>query len=142
EYLSPLVLDRRDETKGRLESAVPASNPGVHGSLLISWSPRLDTARGAGVPLRAVSQRTPPLAGFTGEGRMLRAGSIPRVVRQESRIDVDFALWDRPTVIVALDRLHAPGIRVVVVPAGAPVALLRRLATHLIEPALRLASSL
>src|SRR2546426_3921289 len=36
---SPLVLDRKDETKGRLESALPASQPGVHSPLLISHVP-------------------------------------------------------------------------------------------------------
>src|SRR5438309_5429808 len=110
-----------------------------------SWSARstrLDTARGAGVPLSTVSQRTPPLAGFTDEGRIVTKGSVPCVVRQEIRIDVDFALWDRPTLLVGLDRLHAPGIRVVVVQAGDPVALLLRVATHLIEPAFRLVRQL
>src|SRR6266550_3305564 len=63
---------------------------------------------------------------FHRRGAAPTEGSVAGVVRQQVGIKVDLALRDRPTLLVVLDGLHAPRIRVVVVQAVSPVALILR----------------
>src|SRR5438445_4674911 len=79
---------------------------------------------------------------FHRRGAAQTEGSVAGVVRQQVGIKVDLALRDRPTLLVVLDGLHAPRIRVVVVQAVSPVALILRVATHQVKPTLRLVRQL
>src|SRR5436853_4335000 len=84
----------------------------------------VDTARGTGVPLRAVSQRTPPLAGFTDEGRAREARSVAGVLGQR-RVGVDLGLGNREPLLEIWKGSPSasqgvPGIRVVPLQAAPP----------------------
>src|SRR2546429_9829772 len=107
-------------------------------------STRLDTARGTGVPLRAVFQRTPPLAGFTDKGRAREARSVAGVLGQR-RVGVDLGLRNREPLLEVRKWLPrasdgSVGIGVVPLQAVAPEPRLARVAAHQVKPALRLES--
>src|SRR5207302_1932701 len=77
------------------------------------------------------------VVGGRGPAARLVAGVLP-----QGRIKVHLGLRNGPPHLVGLDGLHDPRIGVVVVQAVRPVGLIFRIATHQVEPALRLVREL
>src|SRR5437879_2090304 len=131
-YHTSLELDRKDYRR-------PPPDPRAFTSRQVSLVVGVEHSRfGRGSFGGVLQQQTAPLSPTVGRGAPNDGGSIPRVIRQQIGIEIDLALRDRPPLLVVLDRLHAPGIRIVVVQAVSPVALVLRVATHQVEPAPRL----
>src|SRR5438132_12857028 len=85
---------------------------------------------------------TPPLAGFTDEGRAREARSVAGVLGQR-RVGVDLGLGNREPLLEIWKgspsaSQRAPGIRVVPLQAAPPEPRLACCAAHPVKPAFRL----